>query len=71
MANKKKQSETKSSKPAFYAYHVANHDEQEKSFWTKLGAAFPHKDGKGFSLIIETLPRDGRITLRVPLEKLA
>jgi len=69
MAKKKQQSETKSSKPTFYAYHVR--DVEDKGYFTRIGAAFPHKDGKGFSILIDTLPRDGRITLRVPMEKSA
>jgi hypothetical protein len=28
-----------------------------------------HNDGKGFNIQIETVPLDGRITLRVPSEK--
>ena len=65
-----KETQTKSSKPAYIAYHVRNNkDEQGDSYWTRIGAAFAHKDGKGFNLLIETIPLDGRITLRVPTEK--
>jgi hypothetical protein len=65
-----KETKTKSSKPAYIAYHVRNNkDEQGESFWTRIGVAFPHADGKGFNLLIETVPLDGRITLRVPTEK--
>ena len=69
MANKKQSTETKSSKPAFIAYHVRNNEKQDDSYWTRIGVAFPHQDGKGFNLLIETFPLDGRITLRVPSEK--
>ena len=66
----KKETQTKSSKPAYIAYHVRNNkDEQGESFWTRIGVAFSHQDGKGFNLLIETVPLDGRITLRVPAEK--
>ena len=27
-----------------------------KTFWVKLGAAFPNKDGQGFSLVFDALP---------------
>jgi hypothetical protein len=65
-----KETQTKTSKPAFIAYHVRdNKDEKGESFWTRIGVAFPHNDGKGFNLLIETVPLDGRITLRVPSEK--
>ena len=61
---------TKSTKPAYIAYHVRNNkDEQGEGFWTRIGVAFPHADGNGFNLLIETFPLDGRITLRVPSEK--
>jgi hypothetical protein len=66
----KKETTTKSSKPTYIAYHVRNNsEEQGDSYWTRIGAAFPHKDGKGFNLLVETFPLDGRITLRVPTEK--
>ncbi|QFT93379.1 hypothetical protein FIU86_11055 [Roseovarius sp. THAF9] len=53
--------------PAFLAWHVA--DNGEKSFWNKVGAAWPHKDGKGYTLQLETVPVNGRIVIREPLEK--
>jgi hypothetical protein len=69
MANNK-ETQTKSSKPAYIAYHVRNNkSEQGEAFWTRIGVAFAHQDGKGFNLLIETVPLDGRITLRVPTEK--
>lgn len=36
----------------------------ERSLWTKVGAAFPHKDGKGFNVEVDLLPIDGKLTLR-------
>ena len=36
----------------------------DKSFWTRIGAAFLHKDGKGFSLIVDAVPIQGRIVIR-------
>jgi len=66
----KKETQTKTSKPAYIAYHVRSaKDEQGESYWTRIGVAFAHQDGKGFNLLIETVPLDGRITLRVPSEK--
>ncbi len=51
--------------PDFIAWHVLT--KGEKAFWTKLGASWRHRDGKGFTLQLETLPIDGRIVLRQPL----
>jgi hypothetical protein len=33
---------------AFQAWHATN--KGDDSFWTKVGAAWPHRDGKGLSL---------------------
>lgn len=32
--------------------------------WTPIGAAWPHKDGKGFSISCDAVPLTGRIVLR-------
>jgi hypothetical protein len=29
--------------------------------WTKIGAAFPHKEGIGFSIELKAFPVDGRL----------
>lgn len=52
--------------PQFLAWHVT--EKGEKSYWNKVGAAWPHKDGKGYTLQLETCPINGRIVLRLPLE---
>lgn len=52
--------------PEFLAWHVTQRG--EKSFWNKVGAAWRHKDGHGFSLQLEVMPINGRIVLRHPLE---
>ena len=45
--------------PAFQAYHVTN--KGDDSFWTKVGAAWPHRDGKGLSLILQKERREKRV----------
>ena len=52
--------------PDFLAWHVARKD--EKSYWSKVGAAWKHRDGAGYTLQLEMLPIGGRIVLRVPPE---
>lgn len=52
--------------PDFIAWHVQ--EKGEKSFWSKVGASWKHKDGKGFTLQLETVPINGRIVLREPAE---
>jgi hypothetical protein len=57
---------TTKSKPTHLAYQVRNSGEgsNKKSFWTRIGAAWAHNDGKGFNIQLESVPLDGRITLR-------
>jgi hypothetical protein len=40
---------------------------EKRGYWTKSGAAWPNKDGKGFSVQLDVLPIDGRLMLREPL----
>ncbi|NCQ24433.1 MAG: hypothetical protein COW54_09955 [Rhodobacteraceae bacterium CG17_big_fil_post_rev_8_21_14_2_50_63_15] len=53
--------------PHQLAWHVT--DKGEKSFWNKVGAAWAHKDSKGFTLQLEVMPINGRIVLRQPLDE--
>ena len=56
--------------PTHYAYHVKDFDDKEKSHWMKIGAVWPHKDGKGFNLELELIPvNGGKITVREVSEK--
>lgn len=52
--------------PDYLARNVSQRG--EKSFWNKVGAVWEHKDGRGFTLQLETCPINGRIVLRQPLE---
>ena len=54
--------------PSHIAYHVRDRKDGE-AFWTRIGSAWQHADRKGFNIQIETIPLDGRITLRAPAEK--
>ncbi len=64
--NGKPARETKA--PAFIAWHV---DEKgEKKFWTRIGAAWDHKDGEGYTLQLDLVPvNGGRVILRTPAEE--
>ncbi|AWO92415.1 hypothetical protein [Bradyrhizobium diazoefficiens] len=37
-----------------------------EAFWTRIGAAWPHKDGKGFNIQLNSLPLNGRLVIREP-----
>jgi hypothetical protein len=52
--------------PEYLAWHVTQ--KGEKSYWNRVGAVWPHKDGKGYTLQLETCPINGRIVLRAPLD---
>jgi hypothetical protein len=59
---------TTSNKPTHRIYAVTKRG--EKSTWDEIGAAWPHKDGKGFNLKLDYLPLNGgELSLRVPMPK--
>jgi hypothetical protein len=56
-----------SKSPSYIVYHVTDR-EGKNGFFTRIGAAWAHADGKGFSIQTSVVPLDGRITLRLPSE---
>ena len=55
-------------KPSHVAYSIRQREGKD-SKWTEIGVAFPHKDGKGFDILFDVVPLNGKITIRVPSEK--
>jgi hypothetical protein len=53
-------------KPTLIAYTVKNRGSDQSAIWTRIGAAWPHKDKPGFSIELDALPHDGRIVLIEP-----
>ncbi len=54
-----------SKKPSHSVYTVRENGKSGGSdYWTRIGAAFAHNDGKGFSVMLDALPLDGKITIR-------
>ena len=49
--------------PTHRAYSVI-HREGQDDFWLNVGLAFPHKDGKGFNIMLQAYPLDGKIVCR-------
>ena len=52
-----------------FAYTVEEYDAgngKKAKTWTRIGAAFPHKDGTGFNVQLRAFPLDGRIVLLLP-----
>jgi hypothetical protein len=54
--------------PSHYVYHVIPVKGQE-SFYRRIGSAWSQADGKGFNVQLESLPLDGRVQLRVPMDR--
>ena len=52
-----------------FAYTVQEYDGpdgKKARSWTRIGVAFPHKDGTGFNVELHSMPLDGRIVLFPP-----
>ena len=49
--------------PTHRAYSVIKREGQD-DYWLNLGLAFPHKDGKGFNIMLQAFPLDGKIVCR-------
>ncbi len=50
-------------RPTHRLYRVVG--DGDEAIWTPIGAAWPNKDGKGFSLNCDAVPLTGRIVLRL------
>jgi hypothetical protein len=49
--------------PVLIAYAVKRYATGKRPVWTRIGAAWPHEQGAGLTLLLDALPRDGRIIL--------
>jgi hypothetical protein len=50
--------------PLYRAFTIIER-ERDVPFWLNIGTAFVHKDGKGFNVILQALPLNGKLVLRV------
>jgi hypothetical protein len=53
-------------KPTYHAYSVTDGNDETKSHWTKVGVAWAHQKGDGYTLTLDCIPLSGRIVLRKP-----
>ena len=53
-------------RPTFIAFVVTERT-GKKNIWTPIGAAWPNRDAKGFTIQLHALPINGKITLREPM----
>lgn len=51
-------------RPSHEAFWVKER-EGKNAEWRQVGIAFPHGDGRGMNLVLDLLPMDGRIVLRL------
>ncbi|EFL90214.1 hypothetical protein [Ahrensia sp. R2A130] len=56
-------------RPSHIAYQVRENG--EKSYFNNIGVGFEHKDEKGINVILESVPVDGKVTLRRFEDRLA
>ena len=57
---------TITNRPSHRLFAVSKADGQDKASWLEIGAAWPNKDGKGFSLKLKAMPMPGaEIVLRI------
>jgi hypothetical protein len=68
MSESSKDQASTSKAPTPIAYHVRDRKGGD-AIWTRIGSAWAHADGKGFNVQIETVPLDGRISLRTSSKK--
>ena len=59
---------TTNKKPAFEAFTVRDGG-KGKSYFTRVGAAWPTKNGGGVTLYLDALPVDGKLILMPPKAK--
>ena len=46
------------------AFSVKDRGPNQDAIWTRLGAAWEHKDRNGHDILMDAIPLDGRIVLR-------
>lgn len=63
----KQQPKPAGNKPTHRLYRVVG--DGDASSWTPIGAAWPNKDGQGFSISCDAVPLQGRIVMRAITEK--
>ncbi len=60
-------------KPTHTAYYVKDLEEKDgmpaRGVWREIGAAWPNKDGDGYTIILEAFPASGKVIIRKRKEK--
>ncbi len=61
-----------SNRPTLIAYSVVKRTPEQpinQAQWTEIGAAWPHRDGRGVTVRLTALPLDGQIYMRMPSQE--
>jgi hypothetical protein len=58
--------ETSNNRPTHRVYAVIKKESQEKGTWLEIGVAWPHRDGKGYGVMLNFIPRspDAELVIR-------
>lgn len=63
--------QAKDNQPKYHAYTVTEPQRRgQKGYWHRIGAVFTHEDGEGLTLMLDSLPFNGRIVMRAPKPEL-
>lgn len=55
-------------RPTHIAYHPR--EGENKSYFNRIGSLWPHKDGEGYNMRLDSIPVDGRIVIRTAKDRL-
>ena len=57
--------------PVYTAFTTREYGEGDgkKTYWTQIGSVFAHKSGKGYDILLDALPVNGKIVLLEPKER--
>ena len=61
--------ETTSTKPPTHIVYHGREGKEKKMYWTRVGAAWPTRNGNGLNVQLDFVPLDGRITVLPASEK--
>ena len=53
----------KAAPPTHRVYTVKDGKADKKAFWTRIGSAWPHKNGTGFTIRLDALPLNGELVM--------
>jgi hypothetical protein len=49
--------------PVLIAYMAKRSRKSKRTYWQRIGVAYPHEVGAGLTVVLEAMPLDGRIIL--------